>query len=153
MWYWNRWAAVPRIQFAWGERANATDEGLGFILRQALGVVVRVLRAQAAGRQSRSQNTRQDVEMHDVTAVRPLENVALQVRFNDGTEGRVDVSKLVRLQGVFAQLRDPEFFRQVSVNEELGCVCWPNGADLDSDVLYSTITGALLPGQTSTIST
>lgn len=90
--------------------------------------------------------------MHDVAAVVPLENLVLHVRFVDGGEGPVDVSKLVRLDGVFAALRDAEVFRQVSVNEELGCVCWPNGADLDSEVLYSTITGAPLPGQTSAIS-
>ncbi|MDA0205360.1 MAG: DUF2442 domain-containing protein [Acidobacteria bacterium] len=90
--------------------------------------------------------------MHDVATVVPLEDLALQVRFVDGAEGIVDVSKLVRIEGVFAQLRDAEFFRQVSVDEELGCICWPNGADLDSDVLYSTITGAALPGQASTVS-
>ena len=90
--------------------------------------------------------------MHDVAAVVPLENLVLQVRFVDGAVGTVDVSKLVRLDGVFAPLRDADFFRQVAVNEELGCVCWPNGADLDSEVLYSTITGAPLPGQTPAMS-
>lgn len=90
--------------------------------------------------------------MHDVAAVVALENMALQVRFVDGAEGVVDVSKLVRLEGVFTQLRDPDFFGQVTVDEELGCICWPNGADLDSDVLYSCITGAALPGQASTVS-
>ena len=90
--------------------------------------------------------------MHVVAAVVHFESLELRVRFVDGAEGTVDVSKLVRLDGVFAPLRDAEFFRLVSVNEDLRCVCWPNGADLDSDVLYSTITGAPLPGQTSAVS-
>jgi hypothetical protein len=89
--------------------------------------------------------------MHDVAAVVPLKNLTLQVRFADGAEGTVEVTKLVRLDGIFARLREAEFLRQVAVNEELGCVCWPNGADLDSDVLYSTITGAALPGHASTV--
>jgi len=31
---------------------------------------------------------------------------------------------------------DPQLFRQVRVDEELGTVVWPNGADLDPDVLH-----------------
>lgn len=38
---------------------------------------------------------------------------------------------------VFEPLRqDPELFRQVRVDQELGTVVWPNGADLDPDVLH-----------------
>ena len=89
--------------------------------------------------------------MNDAASAVAPENLALHVRFDDGSEGTVDVSQLVRLAGVFAPLRD-EFFRQASVDEELGCVRWPNGADLDSDVPYSTITGAALPGRSSAVS-
>jgi len=31
------------------------------------------------------------------------------------------------------------------VNPELGIVCWPNDADLDSDVLYAKVTGQPIP--------
>jgi len=38
---------------------------------------------------------------------------------------------------VFATvLADPEFFAQVRVDDELGTVAWPNGADLDPLVLH-----------------
>ena len=33
----------------------------------------------------------------------------------------------------------------VQVNTEFGTICWPNGADLDPDVVYSEITGVPLP--------
>jgi len=79
--------------------------------------------------------------LKDVAEVRPLEGYRLFVRFEDGAEGTVDVSDLVRFEGIFAPLKDPERFRQVSVNPELGVVCWPNGADLDPDVLYARLTG------------
>jgi Protein of unknown function (DUF2442) len=36
-------------------------------------------------------------------------------------------------------------FTQVEVNSELGTVCWPNDADLDSDVLYAKVTGVPVP--------
>jgi hypothetical protein len=48
---------------------------------------------------------------------------------------------MVQFTGVFEPLDDPKFFAQVNVHAELGTVGWPNGADLDSDVLYSKVTG------------
>jgi hypothetical protein len=84
--------------------------------------------------------------LRDVIEVRPLERYELLVRFDDGAQGVVDVSQLVRLEGVFEPLRRRSFFTQVHVHPELGVICWPNGADLDSAVLYSQVTGAPLPG-------
>ena len=46
---------------------------------------------------------------------------------------------LVDFTEVFAPLRAHDYFRKVRVNSELGTTCWPNGADLDPDVLYSLI--------------
>ena len=37
---------------------------------------------------------------------------------------------------MFEPLRDPEMFRQASVDPELGTVVWPNGADLSPEFLY-----------------
>jgi hypothetical protein len=37
---------------------------------------------------------------------------------------------------VFEPLTNPDFFAQVHVDEELGTVVWPNGADLDPLVLH-----------------
>lgn len=85
------------------------------------------------------------MELHEVVIVKPGEEYALQVTFDDGTAGTVDVAALVSFSRVFAPLRDPAFFRQVFVHPEFSVVCWPNGADLNSDVLYSIATGAPLP--------
>ncbi len=55
----------------------------------------------------------------------------LWVRFTDGFSGELDLSD--RLFGpVFEPLRDPEVFRQASV-DEFGAVTWPTGADLAPD--------------------
>jgi len=54
----------------------------------------------------------------------------------------VNLASNLSFQGVFAPLRDPAYFAQVRVDPELGTVAWPNGADLDPDVLYGRITGA-----------
>lgn len=83
----------------------------------------------------------------DIVAVRPLDGTRLHLRFEDGAEGEVDVAALVPFDGVFAPLADRAVFAGVRVEPELGTIVWENGADLDPDVLYSTVTGAPLPGQ------
>ena len=76
-----------------------------------------------------------------MTGAQPLDNYRLRLRFGDGIEGVVDLSSTLSFRGVFEPLRDPSFFRQVRVDPELGTVIWPNGADLDPDVLYANVTG------------
>jgi len=83
--------------------------------------------------------------LKDVVFVKPLDDHRLAIRFEDGIEGVIDIASTIPFEGVFAPLADPKFFRQVRVNEELGVLGWPNGADLDSDVLYSVVTGDPIP--------
>ena len=70
-----------------------------------------------------------------VRAVEPLDGFVLRLAFTDGTTRVVDLGP--ELWGpVFEPLReDPDLFRQVRVDEELGTIVWPNGADMDPDVL------------------
>lgn len=79
--------------------------------------------------------------LRDIVEARSLGGYRIYIRFDDGAEGEVDLSKLVEFRGVFEKLRDPDEVRKVAVHPELGTVCWPNGADLDPDVLYSHVTG------------
>lgn len=79
--------------------------------------------------------------LKDITAAQPLENYRLHLRFEDGKEGIVDLSRSLTFQGVFTPLRDPAYFAQVQVDSESGTVTWPNGVDLDPDVLYAEVTG------------
>lgn len=74
-----------------------------------------------------------------VSAVKALPNYRLKVRFIDGTEGTVDMSRFVLNQGagVFASLRDPAVFDQVFV--EAGAVTWPGEIDLAPDAMYQEI--------------
>jgi hypothetical protein len=77
----------------------------------------------------------------DVTEVRALDGHRVFIRFEDGVQGEVDIAELVAFDGVFAALRDPAHFAAVRVRPELGTICWPGGADLDPDVLYSKVSG------------
>lgn len=63
----------------------------------------------------------------------------LWVRFNDGTEGEVDMAGFLRSSraGVFAPLRDEGLFRQVRL--EWGAVTWPGELDLAPDAMYEAL--------------
>lgn len=71
-----------------------------------------------------------------IRSVEPLDGFVVRLSFDDGTEREVDLEG--ELWGpVFEPLRaDRELFRQVRVDEELGTIVWPNGADMDPDVLH-----------------
>jgi hypothetical protein len=79
--------------------------------------------------------------LKDIVDAQPLEGYQLRLRFEDGTEGALDLASHLSFRGVFAPLKELRYFRQVRVDPNLGTVVWPNGADLDPDVLYAHITG------------
>jgi hypothetical protein len=70
-----------------------------------------------------------------IIAVEPLDGFRLRLTFTDELVREVDLSG--DLWGPMAEpLQDPAYFRQVSVDPELGTIVWPNGYDLDPDVLH-----------------
>lgn len=70
-----------------------------------------------------------------VIEAKALTNFRLQLTFDDGRSGTVDLSE--ELWGpMFEPLRNEELFRQVTVDPELQTVVWPNGADLAPEFLY-----------------
>jgi hypothetical protein len=74
-----------------------------------------------------------------VAEVQYLGGHRLQFRFEDGASGEVDFSK-DEWRGVFAPLADPDYFRKVELDEELGTIVWPNGADIAPETLYRLVT-------------
>ena len=79
--------------------------------------------------------------LKDIVAVSPLPGYQLDLRFEDGIAGRLNISQLIEFSGIFEPLQDFDYFAQVRVNPELGTIEWPNEADLDPDVLYALLTG------------
>lgn len=77
----------------------------------------------------------------DVVRFKLLGGYKIRIWFKDGASGDVDISEIVKIRGIFEPLRDPAFFRQVSINPETFVLEWPNGADIDPEVLYAKATG------------
>lgn len=85
----------------------------------------------------------------DIVDVKHLGVHRLWIRFEDGVEGELDFADRLIFEGIFSSLREPERFAEVAVHPELGVLCWPCGADLDSDVLHSELTGRPIQLQVS----
>lgn len=74
-----------------------------------------------------------------LTKVKPLENYELEVEFNDGTHGFVEMVKLILSDkaGVFAVLQDKDLFNKAHL--EYGVVTWPGEIDLAPDAMFDAI--------------
>jgi hypothetical protein len=83
--------------------------------------------------------------LKDIIEVQPQENHHLYLKFEDGQEGIIDLSRLIKFTGIFEPLKDLDYFKTVKINSDWGTIYWENGADLDPDVLYSAITGEAIP--------
>lgn len=77
-------------------------------------------------------------EIVHVTGVRSAGVHRLRLGFDDGTVGELDFSD-EDWSGVFAPLSDPEFFARVELDEELGTIVWPNGADIAPETLHRLV--------------
>ncbi|MDH7577573.1 MAG: DUF2442 domain-containing protein [Bacillota bacterium] len=82
--------------------------------------------------------------LHELRSAYPVRDYYLILEF-DESEYRV-INLRPFLDGpVFEPLKNPAFFRQVRVDPDAGTVVWPNGADIDPDVLYAKSVPLVLP--------
>jgi hypothetical protein len=70
-----------------------------------------------------------------VVAVEPLGGHRLRLRFSDDLVRELDFAQVL-VGGIFAPLEDESTFALVTVDPIAGTICWPNGIDLDPDVLH-----------------
>lgn len=68
-----------------------------------------------------------------VESAEPLENYKLKVHFDNGEVKEFNVEPFLD-KGIFVELKDEEYFAQVSV--AFGAVQWPNEQDFSNDTLY-----------------
>jgi hypothetical protein len=74
-----------------------------------------------------------------ITQAKPLSGFRLQLHFDSGDTGVVDLSSLSG-RGVFVAWQTPGVFEHVAITED-GAVEWPGEIDLCPDALYLQMTG------------
>ena len=72
-----------------------------------------------------------------ITEATSVDGYTVRVGFEDGTVGEVDLSYLLDYGGVFAPLRDLDYFRRLRADAEAGTIVWPNDADIAPETLYA----------------
>jgi hypothetical protein len=73
-----------------------------------------------------------------ITDARYIADHTIWLRFADGVEGVVDLSR--ELEGeVFEPLKDEEYFKSFRLHPELKTLVWPNGADFAPEFLRATV--------------
>lgn len=73
--------------------------------------------------------------VHRVSEVEVTGPYEIRVGFEDGTMQEIDLEPVLEGE-IYRPLRDPDFFRQVSLDAEVRTIVWPNGADFDPSILH-----------------
>lgn len=81
----------------------------------------------------------------DVISAHYKGDYKIEITFEDGAAGTVDFSKYVSRGGVFEKFKDIKFFKNFSINKELGVLTWNNEIDIAPETLYAEATNTPLP--------
>ena len=74
-----------------------------------------------------------------IKSVEPLHDYVVKVIFADETTREINLEPFLRGK-IFETLRnDPQAFRAIRVDKQMGTIVWKNGADIDPDVLYHNL--------------
>ena len=80
--------------------------------------------------------------MVDITEVTVASGRTVHLWFSDGSERIVDLSPYLWGPAFESIAGSDDLFNKVRVDPETGTISWPNGADLDPDVLHGDFEAA-----------
>jgi hypothetical protein len=86
--------------------------------------------------------------MNKVIAVRANDDFSLDLKFDDGSVKRFDVTPYFN-HGIFTELKDLNYFKQVTL--AFGTVQWPKEQDISPETLY--LEGVVVDGSANAFST
>lgn len=69
-------------------------------------------------------------------SVQVLDGFRVRLGFADGSTGEVDLAPYLRGPVFEPLVKDRALFAAVRVDPQCETIVWPNGADMDPDVLY-----------------
>jgi len=81
----------------------------------------------------------------DVTKAEYLGEYKIRLSFENGKTGVVDFLQYTLRGGIFAKLKDIEYFKRFAVNRDLGTLTWEAELDIAPETLYSKAMGEPLP--------
>jgi CO dehydrogenase/acetyl-CoA synthase gamma subunit (corrinoid Fe-S protein) len=82
---------------------------------------------------------------YDILEASYIGGYRLELTFENGKKGIVDLKGYINKGGVFSRFSEIEYFKQFYVNKEIGTLCWPDGVDIAPETLYHEATGEPLP--------
>ena len=81
----------------------------------------------------------------DVVSAEYQGSYRIKLTFDNGKSGVIDLSSYTQKGGVFERFKDMQFFRNFTVNKELGVLEWGDEIDIAPESLYAEATGESLP--------
>ena len=83
----------------------------------------------------------------NITEAKYIKNHEIELHFEDGSVGKVDLSKYIEHGTVFDKLRDIEYFKSFRI--EYGTLIWgKDELDIAPETLYADATGKTVTYQT-----
>lgn len=76
------------------------------------------------------------MSFHTIKDVKPLENIILEVLFNNGEKKKYDVKLLIEKYEVFKKLENKELFNKVKVDIGGYGIVWNEELDLSSEEIW-----------------
>lgn len=73
---------------------------------------------------------------HDIVNFKKLGGYLLELEFDNGRRGTVDLSSYAARGGVYSRFEEKDYFDSVTLNRELGVLCWPDGVDIAPETIY-----------------
>ncbi len=74
--------------------------------------------------------------MYDIIEARYIERYNVELLFENGEKGIANLEEYSKRGGVFQVFSDINYFKDFHVNQEIGTLCWSNGADISPEKLY-----------------
>lgn len=71
-----------------------------------------------------------------------LKDYIVHLRFEDGTEGNINLESIIGKGPMFEPHKDIDFFCEMRIDKRGGTICWPDESDLAPDTLYEKIKAA-----------
>jgi hypothetical protein len=82
---------------------------------------------------------------YEIKDFKNLGDYKLEIFFDNGKKGIVDLKDYIKKGGVFSRFSDIEYFKKAYINKEFGVLCWPDEVDIAPETIYSEATGEPLP--------